>query len=228
MLRILSCLALVGLLGCTNDVSPIDSGAEAGALFSIDGGAIEAGALGVAHVIDGGSVNVVDLGSVSDSAIIVGADAIGNVSGIDAGTLAAVDSSMIDTRVVNPSRSDAGFNCVQFVIDNDYGACPVSDPLRSSCDDLDRDPTRRDAGVAKAAKCKDLVDYLLAHPDCDLACLTAHSDAFTAQYLYYVLSPVCGGQLWGPANAKWPCCANPSISKSNALCVDYHGPVWSN
>lgn len=86
-------------------------------------------------------------------------------------------------------------NCVQRAIVNGYAGCPAGDPLRFTCDD----------NPAFAVQCKTTIDCLARHPLCDRACFVACAQGSDVEfYVYRVVTPFCGVQLWHP-DVAWGC-----------------------
>lgn len=100
---------------------------------------------------------------------------------------------------VLPSAETAP-NCVQRAIVNNYAGCAAGDPLRFTCDD---NPEFADT-------CRATIDCLARNPVCDRACFSACAGRNVVEvefYVYRIVTPFCGVQLWHP-DVAWGCMAH--------------------
>lgn len=177
MLRIFSCLALVGLLGCTNDL-PVQRVLWA----SPDGGVASVDVEGV----DVAGARA-DSESTRDSAVV---DSMTS----NAGDLGSLDAG-VHMDAGNAIDAQSEVSCIQRAIANGYASCAPGDLYHASCDACtdDYDPVN-------AHRCKVTVDCLLAHPDCDTECARKcegiPNNGLVLFCAFKVVSPFCGRQAW--------------------------------
>lgn len=184
MLRTFSCLVFVILLGCTPTGTERTSRPSSDASIDIESASLDNGAVLDSTAIDsGGVVSTVDTNVAVDG---IGAGDTGSVDGL---------TGAVDT--------EGGVACVQRAIDNGYASCALNDVYRASCD-----ACTDDRNLANAQRCRSMVDCLLKHPNCDVACAQkcegVPTNGLVLLCAFKVVSPFCGRVPWR-STPPWGC-----------------------